>query len=286
MSASSCVPRYRDRGVGRRLAALAACVAGFGMSATAHAEAPAWSAADWRFTAVIYGYLPDIGGHSSFPPRSGGASVDVDASKIIENLKFVFMGTFEAQKGAWGVLTDVIYMDVGGSKSRTRNLSIGGHDLPVGTTADVDLDLKGTIWTLAGTWRLVQDPDASLDLLAGTRLISVKQHLGWTFSADLGPDQPSRTGTSEIKLDNWDAIVGVKGRVAFGARHEWFVPWYFDVGTGDSDLTWQAFGGVGYAFKWGDVVGGWRYLDYEFKSGGKLQDANLNGPMLGVALHW
>jgi hypothetical protein len=48
----------------------------------------------------------------------------------------------------------------------------------------------------------------------------------------------------------------------------------------------QAFGGVGYAFKWGDVVGGWRYLDDDFKSGRRLEDANLNGPMPGVALHW
>ena len=76
------------------------------------------------------------------------------------------------------------------------------------------------------------------------------------------------------------------GRFAFGPQREWFVPYYVDVGTGESDLTWQIFGGLGYAFKWGDVLVGWRYLDYEFKSGSRLEDANLNGPMIGLGFHW
>ena len=34
------------------------------------------------------------------------------------------------------------------------------------------------------------------------------------------------------------------------------------------------------------VLGGWRYLDYRFKSDSKVQDLNFNGPMLGVAFSW
>ena len=66
----------------------------------------------------------------------------------------------------------------------------------------------------------------------------------------------------------------------------WFVPWYADVGTGQTDLTWQALGGLGYSFKWGEVIGVWRYMDYNFKSGSPVEKLTLNGPALGVAFHW
>jgi len=266
---------------------IAAAVLALGMTASAFPATAAGQAADgWQFQAVIYGYFPDIGGKSNFPVRTGGGDINVDASTIINNLKFVFMGTFEARKDRWGVFTDLMYLDVGGSKSGSRDVTIGRVQLPAGVTADVNLDLKGTIWTLAGTYRIASDPSATFDVLAGARLADLKQNLGWQFSADLGPLQPSRSGNSEIKVNIWDGIIGMKGRFAFGERREWFIPYYADVGTGDSDLTWQAFAGLGYSFRWGDVIAGWRYLDYNFKSSSKIEDVNFNGPLVGVAFRW
>ncbi len=78
----------------------------------------------------------------------------------------------------------------------------------------------------------------------------------------------------------------MKGRLAFGSNREWFIPYYADIGTGDSDLTWQAVAGLGYAFHWGDIIAGWRYLDYQFKSSSKIDNMSLSGPMVGVAFHW
>jgi hypothetical protein len=241
---------------------------------------------DWHFDAIIYGYFPSISGKSQFPERTGGSSVDVDSDKIIDALKFAFMGTFEARKGRWGVLTDVLYMDLGGSKSRTRDLTIGGVPLPADVTANGSLDIKGTVWELAGTYRALAEPTGTLDLLGGVRMLDYRQTLGWEFSADLGPGNPSRSGSSEIKVTNWDAIVGAKGRILLGDDRKWYIPYYVDVGTGDSDFTWQVIGGVGYSFGWGDVLGGWRYLDYNLKSGSKIEGATFNGPMVGVAFHW
>jgi hypothetical protein len=240
----------------------------------------------WHFDAIIYGYFPSISGNSQYPQRTGGSNVDVNSDKIIDSLKFAFMGTFEARKGRWGVLTDVLYMDLGGSKTRTRDIQVGGVPLPGNVTANATLDIKGTVWELAGTYRAVSDPGMTIDLLGGVRMLDYKQTLGWEFSADLGPIAPDRSGNSELHPTNWDGIVGAKGRFAFGDRHQWFVPWYVDAGTGDSDFTWQAIGGLGYSFGWGDVLGGWRYLDYKLKSGSRLEDATFNGPMVGVAFHW
>jgi len=253
------------------------------LSAAVHAQA---RPDDWQFHAILYGYFPDIGGKTTFPAGSG-SSIDVSADTIIDNLKFTFMGTFEAKKGAWGMFTDILYLDVGGSKSQTRDVTIGPVQLPAGVTADLSLDVKGTVWTLAGTYRAMTTPEANVDVFAGARMISVKENLGWDFSANVGPIVgPGRQGSSEAKITNWDGIIGAKGRVSFGSRREWFVPYYVDVGTGESDLTWQAIGGIGYAFSWGEVLAAWRYLDYKFKSGKKLEDLNFNGPAIGVAFRW
>jgi len=97
---------------------------------------------------------------------------------------------------------------------------------------------------------------------------------------------PSRIGSRTVTEQNWDAIVGVKGRVGIGASREWFVPYYVDIGTGDSDLTWQGMVGIGYAYPWGEVVATWRYLDYSFKSSAKVDDLKMTGPLLGVAFRW
>jgi len=240
----------------------------------------------WQYGATLYVWLPDIGGKTTFPAGTG-SNISVDASQLIDSLKFTFMGTFEARKGRWGMFTDVVYLDVGASKSQTRDLIVDGRPLPVGITADATNDLKGLVWTLAGTYNLVRDPGVTMDVLGGARLIDIKETLDWQFSADLGEGSfPARSGTSEVKATKTDGIVGVKGRFNFGDNREWFVPYYFDIGTGQTDLTWQAVGGLGYAFKWGELFAVWRYLDYDFKSSSRIESVNFNGPALGVAFRW
>ena len=249
--------------------------------------AAAQTADEWKFRAILYGYFPDIGGKTTFSGGNTGGSIDVSASNIIGDLEFAFMGFFEARRGRWGGFVDYMYLDVNGSSSSTRNFDIRGHTLPGGVTANLNLNLKGTIVTFAGEYAALADPASSVDILAGARLISVKENLGYQLSADVGPFVgPGRSGNSEAKDDLWDGIVGVKGRVAFGADRAWFVPWYVDVGTGQSDLTWQALGGIGYAFKWGQVLAAWRYLDYKFKSGSAIETLTFNGPAVGVAFNW
>ena len=97
---------------------------------------------------------------------------------------------------------------------------------------------------------------------------------------------PGRAGISKVELSNWDGIVGVKGRLALSADRKWFAPYYLDVGAGQSKLTWQAVGGVGYSFQWGDVVGSWRYLDYQMKSGNAIQSLTFNGPSISAVFRW
>jgi hypothetical protein len=256
-------------------------------TAAGQAAQPAQDSGKWQFTASIYGWVPVIDGRINYPDDKGSTDIHVSMSDVLNHLKMTFQGNFEAHNGRWGMFTDVVYVDLGGSKSRTRDLPIGGVRIPATATADVNLDLKALVWTVAGEYRVVSDPAWTVDLLAGARLLQLEPTLGYSITGDLGPIViPGRNGSKQVDESLWDAIVGVKGRYTFGDKREWFVPFYLDVGTGQSKSTWQGAAGVGYAYRWGDVVALYRYLDYTGKSGKPVADMNMGGPMLGVAFRW
>jgi len=269
-----------------RMTTLAASMV-FASTALFHGSALAQAPDRWEFNGSIYAWLPTISGNTAFPPSNGGSGVSVNADTILDNLEFAFMGSLEARKGRWGVFTDLVYLDLASSKSGSRSISLGGTGLPAGVDATVDYGLKGFAWALGGSYRAVSTPDLKFDLIAGARLLDIEQSLDWTLGGNIGPVAlADRAGSREAGLHNWDAIVGIKGRFAFGQSRKWFVPYYLDIGTGDSDLTTQAMAGVGYSFGWGDVVASWRYLDYDMKSGKAIQDLNFSGPAIAAVFHW
>jgi hypothetical protein len=242
---------------------------------------------DWQWSATLYGWFPTISGQTSFPVAGGGPSIDVNPDTLLKSLKFGFMGTLQVEKGDWGVWTDVLYMDLGDMKSGARDFTVGHRPIPADINGSLDYNIKSWIWTLAGTYSLVKTPEYSAQALVGTRMLDAKQSLGWDLAGNVGSvGLPGRSGSSEVSLTNWDAIVGVKGRANFGDERKWFLPYYLDVGTGQSKFTWQGVLGIGYEFSWGSVLGVWRYLDYEFDSGSPIDHISFNGPAIGVNFRW
>ena len=57
----------------------------------------------------------------------------------------------------------------------------------------------------------------------------------------------NRTFSSEI--ENYNAVIGLKGEYTINS--DWYVPYHFDIGAGDSDLTWQGSASLAYHFSWG-----------------------------------
>lgn len=260
---------------------VALCTAGALLPGAARSQA----ADAWRFSASIYLYLPEVSGNRTFPERD--PAISVDAGQILDSLNAVFMGNFEARKGRYGFFTDLMYVDLGNSKSGTRDITIGNVGLPASATANVNLDLKASAWTLAGTYEAVRQGRTTVDVLAGARMLRVEHRLQFQIDGDIGAIVlPERAGTREATTTNWDAIIGLKGRQGLGATGAWFIPWYVDIGTGESQRTWQASAGLGYAFKWGDVVASWRYLDYRLDSDRPVQRLTLNGPSIAAVFHW
>ena len=236
----------------------------------------------WQFELSIYGWFPAISGTTSFPPNGNGPSVDVSMGDVIDALKFAFMGSFEARNGQWGLWTDLVYADFGASKQTTLHVNPPGALPAVPVDAYAKLDIKSWVWTLAGQYSLKADAEGTTDLLFGARLLDMTNTLNWSLTTDV-PVLPGRSGSGEASLSNWDAIVGIKGKARLGEERRWFVPYYLDVGAGESNLTWQIQAGVGYQFDWGAVIATWRYLDYDFKDSSKIQSLSLNGPTIGVA---
>lgn len=233
----------------------------------------------------IYGWFPGLSGTTQFPSGAGGPDINVNAKDLISNLKMAFMGTLEGNVGRWGGLVDWVYTDIGDSRSGYRGFTLAGRPLPAGIEANASLDVKTNILTLAGTYSFIGTPSYRLAGVAGARMLNVDQTLNWAFSGT-GPIGIARNGTANVSVTNWDAIVGVKGQARFGSDYKWFVPYYFDIGTGQSKLTWQAIVGAGYSFSWGDITVAWRYLDYDFDADKRIQSLTFNGVAAGVSFRF
>src|SRR5690349_20281032 len=213
-------PRSSPGGTMIRTSGTLALVSAVAMCATlwtheAPAQTPAQPGAPWsntwRFGASLYIYGPSIDADFSLPKRSGDGNVVVKTDDFFDSLNGAFMGAFEANNGRWGVFTDYLYVDVSGSKSATRDFSIGGLNIPASVNGDVDVGIKGSAWTIAGEYRLQNTRETTVDLLFGARLLDIKPRASYSLNGSLGSIPPaSRSGSFEVKDSNWDAIVGVK----------------------------------------------------------------------------
>jgi hypothetical protein len=246
-------------------------------------EAAEPSADEWTWSATAYLWGPSVGGQTAFPPDDQGPPVDVDIGKVLESINLVFMGAVEGRRGPWGVFADVVYIDMGASRERVRDVSFGPIDLPANVDATLRVDLTGWQVTFAGTRSLVHDDAISLQALAGVRMLDLDEELGWSLGGNVASlPFPQRSGSARAGETQWNAIVGLKGRARLGAGGHWYLPFYLDAGTGESDFTWQAMAGVGYGFERFGIIGVWRYVDYDLGEVRPIRAIDLNGPALGV----
>ena len=238
----------------------------------------------WQFALTAYGYLPAISGTAYFPVPETGATFNLNQSDLINNLKMVFMGAFDAHRGRWGFFTDVLYLDLGRRNTNVHDFTIGGIGVPVSTTSDVSLDMKTWIANAAGEYRVLNEGGVMLDAVMGVRYLSLKERLEWSFTGSLGSlPQAARAGNQEISSNIVDGIVGVKGQLR--GDSPWMMPFYLDVGTGGTQFTWEGAIGLAYMFHWGELGFLYRYIDFRFDSS-KLQDLTIAGPMVAATFRW
>ena len=69
-------------------------------------------------------------------------------------------------------------------------------------------------------------------------------------------------------------------------RPRWNLPFYPDIGTGQTQLTWQAPAASAIRTSGATCSRMWRYLDWNNNSGKQIESLNFNGPMIGVTFRW
>lgn len=260
------------------LAALA--MVGPALAQTAPSAAASGDGDAWHVRATAMGYFPAVYGQTRFPGGHTGPGFHIDPHTILRNLNAGFMGELHAQKGRWGVLLHLRHTDISKHVRGTRDFTVPNIPIPVGVNADLGLSDKMTLMTLAGTYQAIDRPEHELQLLAGTRMLRDRQRLKYRLSAPVAG--MARSGTLHARSTQWDAIVGVMGRQRLARAPHWFIPYYLDVGTGDSRFTMQASLGLGYAFRWGEISAAWRYIDYHYKSDSPVSRLRYTGPTVGV----
>jgi hypothetical protein len=252
----------------------------------------------WTFSVMPYLWLPSVDGKINYgpPPANGGsANVNIDTDTILDNLDFAFMINGEARNGRWLIGTDVIYLDFGNIDSTVKSVDFnlgprGRINVSAGVNTGTQSKLTGWLWTLVGGYAAVQGPRWNLDVIGGFRYLNLDARTSWQLDATLTATDPIGGGTATFarsgsveKTDNaWAGIVGAKGRAKLGET-PWFVNYYADIGGASSLFTWQGAAGIGYSFKWGDILFDYRYLYYSQSGQDKLIDnISFGGFALGA----
>jgi hypothetical protein len=217
---------------------------------------------DWNYRLDFYLWGASVGGESAT-----GGDIDIKFKDLAKDLEFALMTSLAASKNKWLFEVDVIYLDVEDD---------GDFDLdPI-----LDLDnvgLQGWIINPFVGYTVLEGKNGYLALLAGARYLYLDLELELRTLPPLPKDKKTFSDSGDI----WNGIVGAIGRITISDR--WAFPYYIDVGTGDSEITWQVFGGVAYAFKSFELIAGYRYLDWDFEDDSDaFNDLNLSGPMLGA----
>lgn len=239
------------------LVASAACLA----TASPVAAMESRDSDQWEFGGELYLWGAGIKGETT-----QGDDIDISFSDIIKNLNVGFMGTLSAHKDKWTLFADVVYMDISLDTRGTANI-IG---FPIKTK--IDVRKKGFNTTLAAAYSIFETDTTTLQLLAGARYLDIDVDLKF----DIG-------GSREKYSDSGSVLDGIIGtRVKTCLTNKWYLSSYLDVGTGDSDMTWQAAAGIYYRFEKFDAGVGYRYLEWDFDNDDTFNDLNISGPYAGA----
>jgi len=159
----------------------------------------------------------------------------------------------------------------------------------VGDVASTSLD----IGTDAETTSFITTFDGSrlkMDVVAGLRYLWLESDVDWRLSANVsGPGSGQsfpRSGSMTQDGDVRDAIGGLRGQILLG-EGSWFIPFYGDIGAGDSDLTWSVYAGIGCSFsQWFDAMIGYRHMEWDNDGDEFMQELTLSGPIIGARFHF
>src|SRR6266542_969478 len=117
----------------------------------------------WQFTIAVPGWMAGMDG--TIGVRGVNADIDIGLDQILQHLDMIFAARAQAQKGPFGIFSEVIYIGLS-DDTQINGLVNNIHE-------QVDLTLVDG----ALSWRLFNQPRWSLDLAAGTHYTNVYERL-------------------------------------------------------------------------------------------------------------
>ena len=233
---------------------------------------PAHSAAagndTWEFHLAPYAWLAGQNGTVATLPGLPPADIDIDFwDDILGNLNGALFLVGEARKDRFGVFVDVAYVNI---ESDDTTLA------PYFST--VVSETESWIVTAAGQYRLVEQSNAFLNLVAGVRY--------WSVDSTLALHPGLLPGQEVSNTESWvDPIVGLRGLTSIG-ESKFIVTGGLGVGGFGvgSDFMWDVVINLGY--RWTETFTtsiGYRYLDVDYEDDGFLYDVSQQGPVLGLS---
>ena len=252
------------------------------------------SPSGWTFNIAPYMWLPSINATVNYdlPPALGGRlPTDLSSSPgdYLPNLHFAAMFAAEARYDRFTILTDYVYTNGSSSGTHVKSLDFFGlPSQPIARTLDIGSgsSLKATIWTLTGGYTVLQGDWGNVDVLAGFRFLGVNVSTNYNLALTVtGPRGNGATfggaGGVSASRNIWNGIGGLRGHIRL-ADTGLFIPYYFDIGAGGSQLTWQIASGLGYQTGRVGVSLLYRYLSFEQGDSRGVKHFSLGGPMMAV----
>jgi len=217
----------------------------------------------WEKVISLYGWVPGL--DTSIGTDFGDFETSPSGSDVLSDLEMVFMGTFEAHRGRWGIVKDIIYVDLSDTQ-----------DTPFGALfSDGTVDV--TAWAVSGylTYTIFENSSSSYELAGGVRYFDLDTSISLSDGT-----LPAQSGTLN---DNWfDPVIGIRGH--WKLSEKWSASAFADYGgSGGSSETWQVLATLDYSINESLFARfGYRHMDISKTIDGRDVDIGLSGPILGL----
>lgn len=209
----------------------------------------------WSVQLTPYLWLPAVNGmlRYSLPGAGfrggeklgGTANVKLDSGDYLANLNGALTLAGDVRYGRFSIITDILYVNATSTGSSLQTIDIEGvprNPISSRLGAAASTDVKGFNLSLAAGYTVAEGSWGHLDLLGGFRWFRAEvdsdYSLNVQFQGPRGNAGPSFGGSGRFSGDEniVNGIVGVRGRLQLGSG--FFIPYYLDIGTGDSNFTW------------------------------------------------
>jgi opacity protein-like surface antigen len=208
---------------------------------------------------TVYIWGADISGTATLGSQTiPQQPVEIDFDDILDKLDFGIQLHYEGVGENWGGGLDYTYLKL----SDTNDEGVKG-------------EVKSTLTELFALYRANQ----AVDVLAGVRFLGL----------DMSVTGPNEQANADGERDLTDVFAGGRARLPISDTVLFVMRG--DIGTGDSDLVWNALLGIDWHVSNSIALrGGYRWLDYDLdKDDASVEaklDISMSGPFLGVGFQW